>query len=164
MNTGQMLLTIGAFTLLAVIILRVNNAFLSTNTVVQQTKFGVLAVSLGSSMIEEANRKAFDEATVGNAVTALSALTAPNKLGKETGESYSNFDDFDDFNGYDTTITNLPSATYKVHCTVSYIDPSNPDVAATTQTWNKKITVTVTSPFSADTMRLSSIFSYFYFR
>jgi hypothetical protein len=164
MNTGQTMLTIGAFILLAVIILRVNNSFLSTDTVVQESKFGVLAVSIGSSIIEEANRKAFDQATVGNAVNSLNLLTQASKLGPENGEKYSSFNDFDDFNGYDTTITNLPSATFNARCVVCYVDPSNPDVAVNTQTWNKKITVYVTSPSSTDTMRLSSIFSYFYFR
>jgi hypothetical protein len=162
MNTGQTMLTIGAFILLAVIILRVNNSFLSTNTVVQESKFGVLAVSIGSSIIEEANRKAFDQATDSNSVSNLNQLTT--KLGPEHGETYSTFNDFDDFNGYDTTITDLPSAIFTVKCSVCYVDPSNPDLAVSSPTWNKKITVTVSSPSSTDTMRLSSIFSYFYFR
>jgi hypothetical protein len=162
MNTGQTMLTIGAFILLAVVILRVNNSFLSTNTVVQESKFGVLAVSIGSSIIEEANRKSFDEATDSNSVSNLNQLTT--KLGPEHGETYSTFNDFDDFNGYDTTITNLPSAVFNVKCSVCYVDPSNPDVAVSSPTWNKKISVVVSSPSSTDTMRLSSIFSYFYFR
>jgi len=162
MNTGQTLLSIGAFILLSVMILRVNSSFLSTDTVVQETKFGVLAVSLASSFIEEASKKSFDEATIANSLTDSTQLSY--KLGLESHESYSNCDDFDDYNGLDSTITNLPSATFRVKCKVSYINSSSPDGSVNHQTWNKKLTVSVSSPFSRDTVKLSSVFSYFYFR
>ena len=162
MNTGQTLLSIGAFILLSIIILRVNNTLMSTDTTVQETKFSVLAVSLASSYIEDADKLAFDEVTVGNSITDSTLLSS--HLGPESGEVHSNFNDFDDFNNYDTTITDLPSATFQVRCSVSYINSAYPDVSVNYPTWNKKMTVTVSSPFSKDTVRLSSIFSYFYFR
>ena len=162
MNTGQTLLAIGAFILLSVIILRVNNTLMSTDTTVQETKFSVLAVSLASSYIEDADKLAFDQVTLNNPITDSTLLTT--NLNPESGESFSNFNDFDDFNNYDTTIADLPSATFKVHCMVSYVNSAYPDVPVNYPTWNKKMTVTVSSPFSKDTVRLSSIFSYFYFR
>lgn len=162
MNTGQTLLSIGALILLSMMILRVNGSFLNTDTVVHETKFGVLATSLASSFIEEANKKNFDEVTITNSINDSTLLTS--NLGKETGESYSNFDDFDDYNGFDSTITDLPSATFHLHFTVSYVNSAYPDDPVNYRTWNKKMTVAVSSPFSRDTIKLSSVYSYFYFR
>ena len=137
MNTGQTMLSIGALILLSAMILRVNSSFLSTDTNVQAAKFGVLAIS-------------------------DSTLLSTN-LGLDGTETISDCDDFDDFNNLDTTITDLPSATFDVRCKVSYINPQNPNVDVNYPTWNKKLTVTISSPFSQDTIRISSIFSYFKF-
>ena len=60
MNTGQMMITIAAMMLLTVVILRVNTNFFNTSNLMYETKFGVMAVSLGTSIIEEASSKAFD--------------------------------------------------------------------------------------------------------
>ena len=164
MNTGQSLITIGAMMLLALTVLRVNSSIMGTDTVLYNTKFGVLAVSLATSVIEEANKKCFDEADTADAVSKVDELTDPKNLGPSVGEVYPHFDDFDDFNGYKDTVTNMPSAVFDVSCQVCYIDPNNPDKDAGKRTWHKKITVTVTSPSMTDTFRLSSIFSYWYFR
>ena len=164
MNTGQTLLSVAAFLLLGVIILRINGNIAATDNVVLNTKFNVLGVSLASSLVEEASNKAFDQASNGNAISNLTQLTAPGLLGPENNETLSSFNDCDDFNNYDTTITDLPSAHFHLHCTVSYVDPSNPNVSVNYATWNKKITVCVTSSISSDTIKVESIFSYFYFR
>ncbi len=69
MNTGQMMLTIGALILLSLVVLRVNNGFLNTNSVLIDSKLGVLATSVATSIIEEATGKAFDEKTDGASVS-----------------------------------------------------------------------------------------------
>jgi len=167
MNTGQSLLTIGALMLLSVIVLGINNKFLSTNSTLYDTKFGVLAVALGTSVIEEASGKPFDLASVDSAITNINLLTAPSGLGAASGEYYPDYNDFDDYNDYNQTITKLPSAIFKVWCDVHYVNPSNPNVNVSTRTWHKKIDVFVTSKSmnnENDTVKLSSIYSYWYFR
>ncbi|MDQ7818160.1 MAG: hypothetical protein RDU14_14125 [Melioribacteraceae bacterium] len=167
MNTGQMLITIAALMLLSLVILRVNNSFFSTSSVMLDTKFGVLAVSFATSIIEEANSKSFDNATDTTSISSTESLTAITSLGPETGEVYSNFNDFDDFNGYSRSTagdSTFQSAVFNASCQVRYISPSNPSAEATSKTWHKRITVTVTSPSMADTIKLYSIFSYWYFR
>lgn len=165
MNTGQMMITIGAIMLLTLVILRVNNGFLSTDEVLMRSKFGVLAVSLATSMIEEANGKAFDHNTDTTSVSSTTDLT--NTLGPESGESYPDFNDFDDYDNFirytqdDTTIVSAP---FQIICRVNYINPANPDDSTNTRTWHKKIYVEVSSPYMEDTIRMSSIFSYWYFR
>jgi len=161
MNTGQMLITMAALMLLSLVVLRVNKGFLSTNTVMMESKFGVLGVSLATSMIEEANGKAFDQNTDSNTVTSTTMLSS---LGPESGEVYPNYNDFDDFNGLVKIDSTLPSAIFKIACNVDYVNPANPEVASGSKTWHKKITVTVTSESMEDTVKMSTIYSYFYFR
>ena len=125
MNTGQMLLSIGALILLSAMILRVNNSLLSTGTTVQESKFRVLATSLATSYIEEASRKQFDENT---AVAILDSSLLSTQMGLDGAETISDCDDFDDYNTLDTNITNLPSATFNVRGHVSYVNSQNPDI------------------------------------
>ena len=163
MNTGQMLMTIGAMILLSTLILRVNSNFAGNTTTVYDSKFAILGTSVGASVIEEAMGKAFDEATVDTSASSLSDLTAHNKLGPETGEVYPNFDDFDDYNGYTKIDSTMPSAVFKINCVVSYVNPNTPDANSSTATWTKKISVSVTSISMKDTVKLSSLFSYWIF-
>jgi len=99
MNTGQSLFSIGALLLLSISILRVNNSILTTNTIMQDSKLGVLGISLATSLIEEANRKAFDAASAEDAVNNLGDLTLPTSLGPALGETPDLFNDFDDYSG-----------------------------------------------------------------
>lgn len=162
MGMGQTLITVGAIMLLSLVILRVNNNFLSTNTVLLTSKFGVLGVSLATSIIEEANGKAFDQNTDTTTVTATNQLST---IGPESGEVYPNFNDFDDFDGLSIVDSTMPTAKFKIDCEVDYINTTNPDVPVAIKTWHKRIFVTITSPsMPEDTVRMSSIFSYWFFR
>lgn len=161
MNTGQMFITIGAILLLGMVILRVNTGFLNTSTVMMESKFGVLATSIATSLIEEANGKSFDENTDTNSVSILSDLSA---IGPDGSEVYPNFNDFDDFDGLVKVDSSMPSAIFNIFCNVDYVTTSAPETPSANKTWHKRMTVTVTSQSMSDTVRLSSIFSYFYFR
>ena len=176
MNTGQMLITIGAIILLSVIILRTNTTVLSTNTVMVNSKVEVLAVSLATSFMEEATSKKFDEAVVSNAVHSPSQLS--DVLGPDYHEWYPFFDDIDDYNYFKDSVkidrieigTN-DTLEFETHARVEYVSDSNPDVASGSKTFNKKLTVMVTSPGmydeqtnQQDTLTMSTIFSYWYFK
>lgn len=174
MNTGHSMLAVGAMMLLGITILGINGKFLNTSTVLYNTKFGVLAVSLGTSIIEEANGKAFDLAGSSDAITNLSQLTSPSELGPASGEYYPNFNDFDDYNGFNKTDTiKIDSKAFAVFKTISkvyYVSESNPSVISGVRTWHKRIDVAVTSPSmknannKEDTVKLSSVYSYWKFR
>ena len=163
MNLGQSLLSIGAMILLSILVLRVNNSFANTSTVLQNSKLGILATSVATSQIEEISRLAFDECTDSNSTNNLSSLTPVGSLGPETGEVYPNFNDIDDYNGYTKTDTSM-TAVFNISCKVEYVTDTNPNVASAVPTWNKKITITVSSPSMIDTIRASTIYSYWYFR
>lgn len=169
MNTGQMMITLGALALLSLVILRVNNGFLNTSSILLDSKLGVLATSIGTSVIEEATGKAFDETTVSNSVESLSSLSSPTKLEPES-ETYPNFDDFDDFNGLKIVDKSMPAAEFHVNCEVVYVNDSDLDGKSSIRTWHKKIIVKVSSPSmydyeeNPDTVVMSAIYSYWYFR
>ena len=163
MNTGQSLMSIGAMMLLSILVLRVNNSFSNTSTVLQNSKLGILATSIATSQIEEISRLAFDECTDSNSTNSLTALTPAGSLGPETGEVYPNYNDIDDYNGFSKTDTSM-TAVFKVYCKVEYVSDTSPDVASAVPTWNKKISITVTSPSMTDTVKMSTIYSYWYFR
>ncbi len=161
MSTGQMMITLGAMFLLSLVVLRVTNGFLNTNSVLMESKFGVLGVSLATSVIEEAMGMAFDENTADSGTAyVLSDLSA---IGNDS-ELNSDFDDFDDFDNYSETISNMPSAKFNVFCRVGYINPNTPEVYSASKTWHKKLTVQITTPSSNDTIEMSTVYSYFYYR
>lgn len=165
MSTGQMMLVVGAIIVLGIMMLSANRMYTTTGQTLLYSELGITAISLSTSIIQEAQGKAFDQATDNDMVTSLSSLTAVNKLGPETGESYpDSMNDFDDFNGLSISQSFTNSGKFNISCQVVYVDTSNPNVTSSVPTWNKKLTVTVTSPSMRDTIRESYIFSYFYFR
>ncbi|MFA6598466.1 MAG: hypothetical protein WCS69_12130 [Ignavibacteriaceae bacterium] len=165
MNTGQTMLTLLAMMMLTLLSVRMNSALLQTQDTMQNSKFGLAAISLATSVIENANKLSFDEATTEDPATSTSDLTRISNLGKDTGETIpSQFDDFDDYNNYQYDETTLASAAYHISCKISYVNPLTPDVDASSPTFNKKLTVSVSSVSMQDTIKISTIFSYWYFR
>jgi len=164
MSSNQMLITIGGMVLLLTVILRVNTNYLESDRVLQNSKFCVLATSIASSIIEEASGKAFDAATDSASVDNLSSLTQASSLGHAYSETYEKFNDFDDFNNFTKIDSTLPSAIFKITSTVGYIDPANPSDFISLRSWHKRIDVEVTSKSMVDTVKMSSIYSYWYFR
>ena len=159
-------MSLGAMLLLSTIMLRVNTANLSNESVRDNAQYGVLATSIATSIIEEAHSKAFDENTDTIMVTAYTQLTSV--LGPESGETEDTFDDFDDYNGFTKRDSTMPSVTFDISCAVVYVETNDILGSTSNRTWNKKLIVTITRPVSADSSVLalstSSIFSYWYFR
>ena len=162
MNTGQMLLTVGALILLSSMLLRFNRSVMTSDDVMINSKFNVLASSLCISVIEEARGKAFDQKTDAAAVATTNELSLA--LGPESGEKYEDFNDFDDFNGYVKVDSTMPSAIFYVTSKVSYVEAKSPIKLTTSRTWHKMITVTVMSPSMNDVVEMSSIYSYWFYR
>lgn len=164
MNTMQMLLTIGAVILMGLTVITVNATFSQHGMVLEKTEVGVYATSLATSMIQEATGKAFDEETVDTVVAIPSDFTHPSSLGPESGESYPAFDDFDDYNGMVRTVDVQGTDIFTVFATVQYVQDTDPNSATTNRTYHKRIDIAVAGSMSADTVRMSSIFSYWSFR
>jgi len=177
MNTGQMLITIGAIALLAVVILRVSTNLLVTGNILDKSKVSLIAVSLATSTIEEASNKSFDQATVSKSISNVSLLTSRANLGAEVGEVYPAFNDFDDYNSFRilpkierVEVTDSLWFTFEIFCQVDYVTATQPETPTLTQQWHKRMIVKVTSDSMRDealgrqdTIKMSTIFSYWYF-
>ena len=163
MNTGQMMLTLGALILLSLLTLRVNSSQLTTQDTMQNTKFGVLAVSVASSIMEEASEKAFDEKSVGGYIDDTKNLSKRNSFGTDSGENADSSNTFDDFDGYSIIDSTMPSAVFNVSCIVNYVDPDKTGFITNNSTWHKQLIIKITSPSMADTIQMTKIFSYWKF-
>ena len=166
MNTGQSLFSIGALLILSLTVLKMNNFILANDSVMQDSKLAILGISLATSLIEEASKKSFDANTVENEVAACSLLTN-YPLGRGTDEiedSSITFNDFDDYDGYEYHYDYLPSAEYDLKCSVYYVSPTNPEVKVGYRTWHKKMDIIVSSESMRDTVKMSTVYSYWHFR
>lgn len=153
----QSFLVIGAMLILALVSLRFNTNVLQNSIVEIENKVYLASFSLADDLIEEIKQKAFDEKTVDFQAIAVNQLTAHGSLGKETGEVWPNFDDVDDYKGYSKSIS-LPHAEgYTVTCEVNYVNSDGDNL--TTQSFFKKVTVTVTSKYLSHDLFVSFIFS-----
>lgn len=169
MNTGQMLLATGALVLLGTTIITINRMYSRQGDVLRQTEIGVYAISLATSIVEEASGQNFYEATVNDAITMTTLLTAPSSLGPEAGEtttpaSTDTFDDFDDYNNLTLGMKIAGVDSFTVKSAVYYVNDSSPTTAVSVRTWFKRLDVSVYGTATADTIKMSYVFSYFNFR
>lgn len=169
MNTGQMMITMGAMMLLSFLVLRFNSIQLTSAQASYNSKFGIVATSLATSMLEEAKDHVFDEVVLDTTKQIASASELSTTLGPDAGEVYPNFDDFDDYNGlfYRDSLslknpqTGQPTS-FDIRAKVEYVTETSPDVKAAGKTYHKKMTVSVISSAMIDTVKLSTIFSYWH--
>jgi len=186
MTLGQSMLVIGAITLLGILVLNANTTILQSTTTMDTSEFGITAVSLATSLVEESMGKMFDEVIADSNTGMISLetqLTPVSNLGPDGGEAYRSgaldFDDFDDFNNiflvYKSNVAgdtvSTPGSTwetivpgirakYFVRANVTYVNYLQLDSVSAARTWHKKILVTVTSTGSPDTLRFPAIMSY----
>jgi len=149
-------------------VLTVNKMYNDHEDILRQTEVGIHAVSLATSLIEEASGKSFDEKTVNDAVTLSTSLSS--QLGPEAGETTTpsstvNFNDFDDYNGLVMGLVVANVDSFMLKAAVTYVDTLAPDAAVSNKrTWYKKLTVSVRGAAMTDTIKMSYIYSYFNFR
>ncbi len=167
MGTGQMLLTIGAIMLLGAIILTTNRSLYSNSQLLLKTSFGLEEVSLATSVIEEAQGKAFDENTDTAKVTKADKMTPRPLLGQENNDP-NDLNDFDDYNGLNGAgrmdTFSLSTGIYYVKTKVCYVDASNLDGESSNATFSKRLDVSVWNrEDSSSVIKMSTIYSYWYF-
>ncbi|MEJ2506730.1 MAG: hypothetical protein P8Y81_10775 [Ignavibacteriaceae bacterium] len=157
MNTGQSLLSIGALIVFSLVSLNFNSSLLNNTTVEVENKVYLTAFSLAYDLIEEIRQKAFDAATVEFPTTNTSSLTSAYSLGHRSDEIYPNFNDVDDYNDFNKTVSAPHAENYRVTCKVYYVDGDDPDDIVMTQTFYKKVIITVSSPYLRNPVQLSQI-------
>ncbi len=154
-------LSIGAIALLALISLRFNTTVLQNKTTEVENKVYLTAFSLADDLIEEIKQKAFDEQTVEWRAIPVEQLTNTDSFGPVDPDEFSvsDFDDIDDYHGYQKSISLPHVENYSVMSTVDYVSATDPDEISSLQTYFKRITVRVTSPYISHAVTLSFIFT-----
>lgn len=167
MNTGQTMLAMGAMMLLSFLVLRFNSIHLTSAQASYNSKFGIVATSLANSLIEEAKDKAYDAVALDTNIVIDNASDFSTTLGKETGEVYPDFDDFDDYNNLlyiDSLSLRNPQTgagtKFEIRSIVEYVTDTTPDIKSASKQYHKKITVSVFSSAMMDTVKLSTVFSF----
>ena len=64
-----------------------------------------------------------------------------------------------DYHGYQKAVSLPHVENYSVSSTVEYVSESDPDVVSLTQTFCKRVTVQVTSPYISHPVNLSFVFT-----
>ncbi len=187
MNTGQMLTVVFALVLLGVVTLVINQMLADKAQVMLQAEASLTAISLGQTMLDEIKTKSYDAVTApsgsiyppdgGTKVYDSSAFTSPSGLGPSGTESHNvplpespdtvypfksiqNYNDVDDYNHYSRYVYSSVLGTFFITDTVYYVIESSPDMQSTTQTFFKKIVVTITHPNMSYPLQLSDIAVY----
>ena len=154
-------LTIGAMALLALISMRFNATLLENRTTEIENKVYLTAFSLADDLIEEIKQKAFDEETVEWKAITAEQLTNIDAFGAvDPGEnSVNDFDDIDDYHNYSKSVSTPHVENYTVSSTVDYVSASDQDEVSNVQTFFKRVTVRVTSPYLSHPVMLSFVFT-----
>ena len=161
MNTGQMLMVLGALMLLSLVALSVNSMLVNKTSTMLETEADLNAVSLAQSMLDEILADSYDAATAsGTKVYDSTEFTSASGLGPNSTEasnvplpeppdtvvSYKSlkyYNDVDDYNGYKRVAFASSMGPFSIIDSVYYVSESNPDQKSTTQTFYKKVVVTV---------------------
>ena len=159
MSGIQSILTIGGMIILALISLRFNSSVMQTSSADFENKVYLTSFSIADNLIEVIKSKSFDQHTINFPTTNPASLTPPDSLGPDPGEVKPYYNDIDDYDGFHDTTAAPYFEKYYISCKVEYVTASNPDVESSTQTFYKKVTVTVSSDYLSNPVSISSIFT-----
>lgn len=158
-----MLLLLGAIAIFGRFTLTINNSRYTNEFWIIQSEAQMVATSLAAGILETAAAKAFDEVTQEGFFSGQPTdLTAPSQLGAESGENYPAYDDIDDYEGLNLEIIGANGIRYEVVGRVRYVSGDNPASEQTSQTYFKKLTVTVQSEFMPFPVAMSRVCAYYH--
>lgn len=159
MGYRELFLVLFSIVLLSTLTLRINTNAVEGRELVQQLEIEHMAASVGQQFIEEAKSKKFDEAVTPTTTTlSLGDLTSYALLGPEDAS----FNDVDDYEAYaDTVFVN--GIDFEVMIEVKYVQDTAPDIPVSTQTYFKRMLVSVQSSWlpAGRTIDLRHVFTYF---
>lgn len=149
----------GLMALMAAMLLSLNvqRASLSAQMRVIDSEMETLAAGVALEVLDYAGSKPFDAATAEGPVADRSQLTpAPFP----TGKSYAEAIDLDDFHGIlPYTISDF-DFDFEIGIEVVYVEEDDPEQEAASQTFAKRITVTVENPHLDQPVSVSHVYAY----
>ena len=159
--SNNQFLSIGSIVLLALISLRFNTTVLQNRTTEIENKVYLTAFSLADDLIEEIKQKAFDEETVEWRSIKADNLSSEETFGCSDPGEYSvcDFDDIDDYNNYNKEVSLPHAENYTIISTVDYVSADDQNIKSTSQTFFKRVSVVVSSPYLSYPVNVSYIFT-----
>lgn len=168
-----MLTVLGAITLLSLVSLSINTMIIGKTTTMLEAEAQLNAISIAQSMIDEVMVKAYDAGTVSAKIYSASGFTAAAGLGCSGSEgsivtqpdtypykSPQGYNDVDDYHRYRRTVFTPRMGNFDVIDTVHYVVETSPDTKATTQTFFKKVVITVRHPNMSSPLQMSDVAVY----
>jgi len=137
--------------------LNVNRTSLSAKVQVIDNEMETIAGGVALEVLDYVGTKSFDAATATAEVEDPQDLTA---LPFATGMSYTQADDIDDFHQIQTHSLPEFEFDFEIDISVEYVDENVPEVTATSPTFAKKVTVTVSNEFLQAPVHLSQVYTY----
>ena len=162
MNTGQTVMVVLSILLLGTLSLDVNSTLMNSSSTSLEMEAGLDAISYGQSLLDEILEKEFDQATTsGTRIFDYSLMTAPSSFGPDGSETFTlpdssatntfkstrQYNDVDDYQGYTRIARNSRLDNFTLTVRVKYASEDNPDSAVSTQTFYKRVTVTISNPY-----------------
>ena len=144
MNTGQVLLTIGALALLSYTTLNLNRNMGTNDEYLAQNRYRLEALSIMTSHLEQVTQHYFDEASTDTVTKkGLADMTVPHKLGMDIDDA-GLIDDIDDYNGHSVVDTGRSGIEYHIDFKVDYVQlTSGVLVTSPNREYHKRIRISL---------------------
>jgi len=161
MGSVQQMLVLAAIFMLSYLSITYYNSQNNNADVLLRNEYILTGASVGQSMLEEIQSKAFDENTISKSISSTDSLTSINQLGKDSGEvDNSDFDDVDDYHDYVKTFNVERLGQVMAHTSVNYIEVLDPETDSNVPTFNKKVEIVVSSNFFSEKLHYNCIIGY----
>ena len=165
MGYRELFLVLLSVVLLTTLMVQINASTNESRETLQELEIAHTAASVAQQYLEEIKSKQFDALSdILPPASMPGGFTPYNYLGHALGETYPNYNDVDDYHGFTRTQT-VSGVDYNIAIQVHYVRDSAPDVVYNDETFFKRVTVTVTSSYLANSnmnsIVVKQVFSYF---
>jgi hypothetical protein len=182
MNLGQTMITMGMFILLVMSVISANRMLMQNTETALQTEALTESATMANDFFAEAQSKKFDKNDDGSGTQAQGMFSAPGSTGWGPLNSFAlpdtscyahparsaasvAYNSVECYNGYTRyvdadTLNGIRIGGFRLTARVFYIDPANPDVSVSHQTYFKRIEVDIEHPQYLSKITYSSLMSY----
>ena len=176
MGSGQTMLTAAFFVLVTISVMSANRMILDNMTDVCQQEAIEQGSAFAKALVSEILTKRFDSKSHYQFYQGVGSFDLPSAMGPGTAipvpdvVPYKSLDstlfpyqynDVDDYNGYERSADSQEILGFRLKVSVYYVNKATPDIKANTQTYYKRIDVTVTQPqFIKNGIKFSALACY----
>ena len=153
----QTIMGLLGLTIAMLLSLNVHRASLTAKVYVIDNEMETIASGIALEVLDYVGSKPFDAATTNGTVDNASELTP---LPFSTGMTYQEAGDIDDFHQIQTYSLPAFDFDFDIDITVAYVDENDPERIAGSQTFAKRVTVTINDEYLASPVHLSQVYTY----